>query len=69
MNSTVRRAIDFGGDAIAVETGGTSVEFGGGVIARLTEKISLFATADYTTNIGGEKKRVFEGNVGLSVKW
>lgn len=62
-------SLDFSGDPIAVETGGTSVEFGGGVIAQLTEKTSLFATADYTTNIGGEKKRVFEGNIGLSVKW
>ncbi|CAI2935514.1 autotransporter family protein [Aminobacter niigataensis] len=61
--------ISLGGDPIAVETGGTSVEFGGGVIAKLSEQTSMFATADYTTNIGGEKKRVFEGNVGLSVKW
>ncbi|GAA2863256.1 outer membrane autotransporter protein [Aminobacter niigataensis] len=61
--------ISLGGDPIAVETGGTSVEFGGGVIAKLSEHTSMFATADYTTNIGGEQKRVFEGNVGLSVKW
>jgi hypothetical protein len=48
--------------------GGTSLEIGGGVVAKLSDATSLFATADYT-NLGGEEIRVFEGNVGLSVKW
>jgi autotransporter family porin len=59
----------FGSDPIDVETGGTSLEIGGGVVTQLTTKTSLFATADYTTNLGGEDKEIFEGNVGVSVKW
>jgi len=35
----------------------------------ITEKASLFATADYTTNLGGERTRSWEGNIGLNVKW
>ena len=61
--------INFGGDPIDVERGGTSLEVGGGVVAKLSETLSVFATADYTTNLGGEKRRVWEGNLGLSVKW
>jgi outer membrane autotransporter protein len=61
--------VEFGVTPIFIETGGTSVEFGGGVIAKLTERTSLFATADYTTNIGGETERVFEGNIGVGFKW
>ncbi len=61
--------VNFGGDPINVERGGTSLEVGGGVVAKLSETLSVFATADYTTNLGGEKRRVWEGNLGLSVKW
>jgi len=35
----------------------------------ITEKASLYATADYTTNLGGERNRIWEGNIGLNVKW
>ena len=60
---------NFGATPIVTEIGGTSLEIGGGVVAKLTDATSIFATADYTTNLGGEKTRVFEGNIGLSVKW
>jgi hypothetical protein len=33
------------------------------------DKVSIFATGDYTTNLGGDKRRVLEGNLGFSVKW
>ncbi|OBP79050.1 hypothetical protein BAE42_27165 [Mesorhizobium loti] len=68
---------DFGGtdrvsfDTTDITTEGrsTSFEFGGGVVAKVTDKVSLFATGDYTTNLGGDKRRILEGNVGISVKW
>lgn len=63
------QTVRFAGDPIVTELGGTSLELGGGVTAALTETVSLFATVDYTTNLGGEKKRSWEGNIGLSVKW
>lgn len=59
----------FASDPIVTEIGGTSLELGAGVVASLTERVSLFAMVDYTTNLGGERKRVIEGNVGLSIKW
>ncbi|WP_425960457.1 autotransporter outer membrane beta-barrel domain-containing protein [Rhizobium nepotum] len=63
------QTVRFAGDPIVTEIGGTSLELGGGVTAALTETVSLFATVDYTTNLGGEKTRSWEGNIGLSVKW
>ncbi|MCC5779478.1 autotransporter outer membrane beta-barrel domain-containing protein [Nitratireductor sp. B36] len=59
----------FGGDPVATELEGTSLELGAGLVANLTKQVGLFATADYTTNIGGEKKQIFEGNLGLSITW
>lgn len=61
--------IGFGGDPILTELGGTSLEIGGGVVVTLSEATSLYATADYTTNLGGERTHVIEGNIGLKVKW
>ena len=64
-DQTVRLAID----PIVTELEGTSLEVGGGFTVDLTDKASLFATADYTTNLGGERSRIWEGNIGLNVKW
>jgi outer membrane autotransporter protein len=61
--------VDFEGTDITTEGRSTSFEFGGGVVAKVTDKVSVFATADYTTNLGGDKRRILEGNLGLSVKW
>ncbi|MFC5585762.1 autotransporter outer membrane beta-barrel domain-containing protein [Nitratireductor kimnyeongensis] len=61
--------LHFDGDAITTELEGTSLELGAGLVANLTKQVGLFATADYTTNIGGEKKEIFEGNLGLSITW
>lgn len=59
----------FDSDAIKVETGGTRLELGAGITHAFTDKVSTFAVADHTFNLGGEHSRVFEGNVGLQVKW
>ena len=61
--------ITFAETPIITEIGGTALELGGGVIATLSESTSLFATADYTFDVDGEKTRIFEGNIGVSVKW
>jgi outer membrane autotransporter protein len=62
--------LDFGGDPIVTEVGGTSLEVGGGLVAKLTEATSLFATADYTTDIGGgDSREAWEGNIGVSIRW
>lgn len=63
------QTVRFDADPIVTEIGGTSLEIGGGIVADLTKNLSLFATAGYTTNLGGEKTRAWEGNLGLNVKW
>ncbi|GLS33535.1 autotransporter domain-containing protein [Neomesorhizobium albiziae] len=68
-NFDADQRIIFAETPIVTEIGGTALELGGGVVAKLSESTSLFATADYTTNLGSEKLRVFEGNLGISVKW
>jgi len=59
----------FDSDAIRVETGGTRLELGAGISHAFTDTVSAFAVADYSFNLGGERSRSFEGNVGLQVKW
>ncbi|MDR7223185.1 autotransporter outer membrane beta-barrel domain-containing protein [Aminobacter aminovorans] len=59
----------FDSDAIRIETGGTRLELGAGISHAFTDKVSAFAVADYTFNLGGERSRTFEGNIGLQVKW
>lgn len=61
--------VRFDGDAMATQIKGTSVEVGGGIVHAFNEAVSGFVTADYTFDTGGERKRVFEGNVGLRLKW
>lgn len=69
QNFSSDQTVSFGTDPIVTNLKGTSLEIGGGLTLDLTEKASLFATADYTTNLGGEKTRLWEGNIGLNVKW
>jgi type V secretory pathway adhesin AidA len=68
-NFSADQTVRFDADPIVTDLEGTSLELGAGIVAKLSEKISLFATADYTTNIGAEKTRILEGNTGLSIKW
>ncbi len=69
QNFSSDQTVSFGTDPIVTDLKGTSLELGGGITVDITEKASLFATADYTTNLGGERTRVWEGNIGLNVKW
>lgn len=62
-------SIDFGSDIVSTDFGGTSLELGGGIVATISKDVSLFATADYTFEVEGEKQQVVEGNVGLRVQW
>ena len=69
QNFSSDQTVSFGPEPIVTNLKGTLLEVGGGVTVDITEKASLFATADYTTNLGGERTRVWEGNIGLNVKW
>ncbi|RZJ02957.1 MAG: autotransporter outer membrane beta-barrel domain-containing protein, partial [Brevundimonas sp.] len=57
------------GDEVVSDLKGTSVEVGGGVVANLTSAVSVHAVVDYTANVDGERRRIVEGSVGLTVRW
>lgn len=61
--------VRFGADPMNTSIKGTSVELGGGVVYAFNTSWSAFATADYKFDVSGEHQRVFEGNVGLRLKW
>lgn len=56
-------------DVISTKFDGTSLEIGGGVIAKLSPAVSLYATGGYTTALGGKDRRSVQGNLGLRVTW
>jgi outer membrane autotransporter protein len=59
----------FGQDWIVSDLKGTSLELGGGVTAALTSTISLYASADYTTEIDGPPRKIVAGTIGVSIRW
>ncbi len=69
QNFSSDQSVRFATDPIVTDLKGTSLELGGGLTLDITDKASLFATADYTTNLGGERNRIWEGNLGLNIKW
>jgi outer membrane autotransporter protein len=55
---------------LANERGGTALEVGVGLTADFSEKTSLYANVDYSTDIGGSGDLdAFEGRLGLRVSW
>ena len=52
-----------------LSTDTTTLEVGGGLVAELSKSVGLHVTGDYSTNLGGEKQRVVDGNIGLTVTW
>jgi len=56
-------------DIIATKFGGTSLEIGGGVTARLSSAVSLYASGGYTTATDGKDRHSVQGNLGLRVTW
>jgi outer membrane autotransporter protein len=47
----------------------TTFEIGGGVAAKVTDQISLYAAASYETDLGGAHRETIKGNLGLQVTW
>ncbi|WP_232136095.1 autotransporter outer membrane beta-barrel domain-containing protein [Luteimonas fraxinea] len=58
-----------GGDVLASERRGTALEIGGGVVSRISDGVSVFAVGDVTRNLGGERRRVLEGTLGVRLDW
>lgn len=61
--------IDFNADEVRTKTGTTAVEVGGGVVAKLTDRVSFFGAGDYLFDVGGQDKEAVEGNLGLQLTW
>jgi len=60
----------FATDAIATKrNGGTTGEIGGGITARLTDVVTVYADASYLTGLGGEDRTTIKGNAGLRMTW
>jgi len=61
--------ISFDADPIEIESEGTTLELGGGIAHKFSDRYSAFVAADYNFDISGERRREFEGNIGLQIQW
>jgi autotransporter family porin len=61
--------VTFNTDAVTTRLKGTSLEVGGGFTAALTRSISLHAVVDYTIDVEGQRQRILEGTLGVTVRW
>lgn len=61
--------IRFGTDVVGTEQEFSAFEFGGGLVAQLSEHVSVHVVADYTVDLGDEDRETIEGNLGLRVRW
>ncbi|MBN3847281.1 autotransporter outer membrane beta-barrel domain-containing protein [Paraburkholderia sp. Ac-20342] len=60
----------FGGvTTLGTPVGQTMGQVGVGVVAQLTKRGSVFVTASYLTNLGGEHQRVIGGDAGVRWAW
>lgn len=58
-------------DAVVTRQMANAVEFGGGVVAKFSDRFSLYFTADYTSDTGDEglDRETVEGNLGMRLSW
>ena len=56
-------------DVIPTRFRGSSLEIGGGIVAKVTSNVSLYAAGGYTTALGDDKGHSIQGNLGLRVTW
>ncbi|MGE0238145.1 MAG: autotransporter outer membrane beta-barrel domain-containing protein [Parvibaculaceae bacterium] len=67
FSSSETDTVSFDADEIRTKVGSTAVELGGGIVARLSDRVSLFGTGDYLFDVGGQDKEAVEGNLGLQM--
>ncbi|MDN6859861.1 autotransporter outer membrane beta-barrel domain-containing protein [Pseudomonas sp. CAN2814] len=56
-------------DAIRTDHQSSSMDIGGGVAARLSEAVALYASATYSGNIDSENQESQSGSIGLRISW
>ncbi len=63
-------ATTFGGTtSLGTQVGQTAAQFGAGLVAQLTRRGSVYATASYLSNLGGAHQRTITGNAGVRWAW
>ncbi|ODP32033.1 autotransporter outer membrane beta-barrel domain-containing protein, partial [Pandoraea sp. ISTKB] len=58
-----------GADRFTTNVGSTQGHVGGGIYARVNQKVSVYLTAGYWFNMGGDYRRTVEGNAGVRLTW
>lgn len=56
-------------DVISTRFTGSSLEIGGGIVAKISPGVSLYATGSYTTALSDDNGHSIQGNLGLRVTW
>lgn len=56
-------------DKISSGRGSTTVELGLGLVARVTPKVALFVSADYSSDVDDNDLNGLIGNLGVRVRW
>ena len=49
--------------------GGTQARLGVGMSVKASERVSVYASAGYGFNLGGERRDLVQGNVGVRISW
>lgn len=47
----------------------TALEVGGGLVGELTQSVSVWGVADYTTDVADNDIEVIRGNLGVKIGW
>jgi outer membrane autotransporter protein len=47
----------------------TALEFGGGIVASVTERVGVYARGSYTKNAGGQYRETIKGQMGFRMAW
>lgn len=61
--------VEFNDRTLKTELNGTSLEFGGGLSAQLTENVNAYGALHYTTGLDSNDSEGFGGNIGLRIRW
>jgi outer membrane autotransporter protein len=68
-NFSATGTIVFNARSVAIESGGTTLEVGGGISAKVTQSLSLYGSASYGTGLDDSDARSISGSVGLRFRW
>ena len=65
-----RDKVDFSGGTTSTSAmGGTQARLGLGVSVKASERVSVYASAGYGFNLGGERRETVQGNLGVRINW